>query len=33
MELGVYLRKLILRKTENHRDRLELGDDKKSVGV
>src|SRR5437899_3008257 len=25
MELGVYLRKLILRKTENHRDRLELG--------
>src|SRR6266576_2651534 len=33
MELGVYLRKLILRKTENHRDRLELGDDEKSVGV
>src|SRR3984893_3880072 len=30
MELGVYLRKLILRKTENYRDRLELGDGKKS---
>ena len=32
-QLGAHGRQLILRQTENYRDRLELGDDEKTVGV